>query len=337
MWSRQPFETLLYKRLEELPEEEKTTLVADYHDARRFVTQEITGLIAAAEPDLTDHSESHLAEVMGRALGLIGKAEGYFTARELYLLAVSILFHDVGNLHGRTEHQQKVSRIYEAARDRKPRFNTERNVILATTGAHTGSAKDGSKDTLREMGPLSFLSETVRAQEIAAVLRLADELAEGPQRTSAYLLNNGMYKPPSRIYHKYASVANYVVDPPLGRIAITYSIYIESGQSGLHAGHGITIPELLSHCYRRAVKLDQERRYCKHYCTLLSAIKETDIALFFYFDSQQLPLDIPPLALTDLVVPGETTRTIEERDKRYDVNALTARLAELCGGSDENL
>lgn len=245
MWSQQPFETLLYRRLEQLPEQEKTALVTDYHEARRFVTEEIVGQIAAAEPDLTDHSEGHLADVMGRALNLLGTSEHYFTPHELYLLAVSILFHDVGNLHGRVEHQNKIARIYEAARGRKPRFNTERNVILATTGAHTGSAKDGGKDTLRDVGPLSFLNETVKAQEIAAVLRLADELAEGPHRTSAFLLNNGMYKPDSRIFHKYASVANYVVDPQFGRVAITYSIYLERGTSGLHAGHDITVPDLL--------------------------------------------------------------------------------------------
>ena len=85
------------------------------------------------------------------------------------------------------------------------------------------------------------------------------------------------------------------------------------------------------YCYHRAIKLDQERRYCKHYCAPLAALKATDIALFFYFDSHQLALDIPPLALTDLVVPGETARSIEERDLRYDIHSLVNQLAQLCG------
>ncbi len=163
---------------------------------------------------------------MERTRQLIGKAEGYFTPGEMYLLAVSILFHDVGNLNGRKEHQSKVAKIYEAARKREPRFNTERNVVLATTGAHRGSAKDGGGDALRDVGPLSFLTETVKAQEIAAVLRFGDELAEGPHRTSAYLLNNRIYDKESVIFHKYASVANYAVDPSFGRIAVTFSIYL---------------------------------------------------------------------------------------------------------------
>ena len=138
----------------------------------------------------------------------IGDKKEYFTPLELYLLSVSILFHDVGNLHGRVDHHRKISSIYNACRHQEPRFNTERTAVLSIAGAHTGCTKDGSKDTLRDVYPGSFQGETIRGQELAAVLRLADELAEGPHRTSAYLLHHGGYKPASQIYHRYASAAD---------------------------------------------------------------------------------------------------------------------------------
>src|SRR5258708_3902132 len=150
MWSPQPLETLLQQRLGSLAEPSPTLLFADYTVARRFVTEEIAGHIGAVEPDLTHHSASHLAHVMTRTYSLIGEAKEYFTPYELYLLCVSILFHDVGNLHGRQEHQKKIATIYDSLRHRENRFRTERTAVLAIAGAHTGSTKDGSKDTLRE-------------------------------------------------------------------------------------------------------------------------------------------------------------------------------------------
>ena len=204
MWSEQPLENLLRDRLGTLPEPDKTTLLTDYLEARRFVIEEIAGLIPAAEPNLTDHSENHLADVMKRARALIGEDVCYFDPLELYLLCISILFHDVGNLHGRGNHQNKIADIYNACRHQDHRFNTERTAVLSIAGAHTGFTRDGSKDTLREVYSFSFRAETIRGQQVAAVLRLADELAEGPHRTSGYLLNSGGYAPASQIFHRYA-------------------------------------------------------------------------------------------------------------------------------------
>jgi hypothetical protein len=312
-------------------------LYTDYNDARRFVTEQIAGLIAASEPHITDHSDRHLADVMGRALQLIGTETAYFTPYELYLLAVSIIFHDVGNLHGRKDHQDKVARIYDSARRKEPRFATERNVLLAITGAHTGCTKEGGSDTLNAVGRLNFLANPVRAQELAAILRFADELSEGPHRTSAYHLNHGMYKPESRIFHKYAAASDYVVDPALGRIAITYSFDLERGAAGIEAGNGISLRDLLGFCYARAVKLDQERKYCKHYCRLLTGIQETGISLHFFFAGQKLDLDVPPIVLSDLVVPGESAKRIEDCDSRYDIQKLVTALSTMCEETDASL
>lgn len=330
MWSEQPLEVLLHKSLQGLPEPARTDLFADYNSARRFVTEEITGHIATTEPDLTDHSDRHLMDVMNRVHAVIGESTKYFTAYELYLLAVSILFHDVGNLHGRSEHHKKVAGIYDACRKREARFNTERNAVLAIAGAHTGSTKDGSKDTIRDVGQFSFQAHPVRGQQVAAVLRFADELAEGPQRTSAYLQNQGMYKPDSRIFHKYAAITDYCVDPGAERIALTYNIDVERGHSELEAGNAVLLTQLLTFSYSRITKLDQERRYCKHYCDLLSVFKETGAWFNFFYDGQKLDLGLEPIVISDLIVPGELTKRIEEIDTKYKVSTLVGALEGAC-------
>jgi hypothetical protein len=331
VWSEQPFENLLFERLGSLPEPAKTGLPADYTTARRFVVEEISPYIAATEPDLTDHSALHLADVMGRAFQLMGDKIEYFEPHELYILAVTILFHDVGNLHGRKEHQKKIAGVYDALRKREARFHTERTAVLTIAGAHTGSAKDGSRDTLREIGPLSFQGRSIRAQRLAALLRFADELAEGPQRTSAYLQNHGMYRPESILFHRYASVTDYCIDRGAERVAVTYNVDVNASPSELQA-ENVSLKQLLELAYSRIIKLDQERRYCKHYCDLLSAFKETAVSFNFYHEGQKLDLDIQPIVISDLVIPGEPTRKIEQIDTAYDVPTLLHLVASACTG-----
>jgi hypothetical protein len=332
MWSEQPLEIALKSVLETLPPPSKDDLLADYLQARQFVVSEIAKYIPAAEPDLTDHTEAHLADVMSRAFDLIGDKQSYFSAHELYLLCLSTLFHDTGNLHGRKAHEKKIATVYDALRKREPKFNTERAAVLAIAGAHTGSAKDGSKDTLRQLNRLFFQAHAIRAAKVAAVLRLSDELAEGPHRTSAYMQNHGLYSPSSAIFHKYASITEYTIDREEGRLALTYHIDLEPHDGLLCAGNSVPLADLLGFCYQRILKLDQERRYCKHYCELLLPLRETWAWFNFWHEGQKLELDPDsvPIVISDLVVPGEPTRRIEDIDPNYELTRLTAALESVC-------
>jgi hypothetical protein len=332
MWSEQPLETILKTSLGTLPAPTNDDLLGDYLQARQFVVTDIAKYIAAAEPDLTDHSEAHLGDVMSRAFDLFGDKQSYFSPHELYLLGLSILFHDTGNLHGRKAHEKKIATVYDALRKREPRFITERAAVLAIAGAHTGSAKDGTKDTLRQLNRLSFQAHRIRAAEIAAVLRLSDELAEGPHRTSAYMQNHGLHSPESAIFHKYASITEYNIDREEGRLALTYHIDLDHRDATLQVGNGVALHDLLAFSYQRIMKLDQERRYCKHYCELLLPFKETWAWFSFWHEGQKLELDpdLAPIVISDLVVPGETTKKIEDIDPNYDLRHLIAALELAC-------
>ena len=328
-WAEQPLEELLRDRLNTLPGTAGQDLFSDYVSARRYVTEEVVEHIAHSEPDLTDHGVRHLADVMRRAGELLNSRHTELTPEELYILCVSILFHDVGNLHGRKDNQRKISGVYAQARGTDARFKGERNAVLAIAGAHTGSASDGSHDTLRELSNISFQGTAIRAREIAAILRLSDELAEGEHRTSAYLRNMGAYAPDSVVYHTYAEVTDYSIQGSGGRIAITYTVDVELSDGVLMVG-SVPLSSLLELCYKRVVKLDQERRYCKHYCALLSAFAETWAYFVFYHQGLSIGPPFEAIILSDLVVPGTPTATIEQLDARYVVSDLVDRLAQLC-------
>lgn len=314
-----------------LAEPDKTALLTDYLEARRFVVDEIAGRIAAKEPNLTDHSENHLADVMRRAHDLIGEKLEYFTPIELYLLCVSILFHDVGNVDGRGNHQNKIADIYNGCRHQESRFNAERTAILAIAGAHTGNARNGTKDTLHDVHTFPFRGQVVRGQELAAVLRLSDELAEGPHRTSGYLLNSGKIAPVARVFHQYASAAEYCVDG--SRIALTFTINMKRGESGLEIEPGLPVDGFLSFCYERVAKVDEERRYCKHYSDLLLRLKETGASFTFWYGGHAVNTDIEPISLSDLTIPGDNPKRIVQINPGYEPATLISKLEAECKGA----
>jgi hypothetical protein len=330
MWSEQPLEKFMFDRLGQLPEPDQSMLLGDYLKARNDIVLYIASNIKAREPSLTEHGEDHLADVMRRVHQLVSRDPGYFTPEEIYLLAVSVLFHDAGNVHGRHEHERKIGQIYHRVRNGDPRFRSERNIVLQTTRAHRGTTNSGSADTIGALTPLNFQNESVRTRELAAVLRLADELAEGPHRTSPYMLDNDLYPPDSNIYHKYAQVASYALDFPIGRISVTYNLDLERSDMGIHVGNKVLIADILKYCYKRAAKLNQERRYCQHYCDLLGCLKSTTIVFLFYFHGEQLPLEIEPVVLNDLVVPGDEPISIEKKHPKYETSSLCEKIRRLC-------
>jgi hypothetical protein len=334
-WAEQPLEHLLQERLNTLPGTAGADLFGDYTSARKFVLEEIVEHIDRAEPNLTDHGPRHLADVMGRAHQLLSLGKDDLTPDELYVLCVSILFHDVGNLHGRAEHHKKIGGVYAQLRGQDSRFLSERNAVLAVAGAHTGTTKDGNKDTLRNLDRRTFRGTSVRIREIAALLRLSDELAEGRHRTSAYLTNIGGYSIDSAIYHAYAEIVEYAVhaaDP--GRIAMTFTLDIVRKNQALTV-HGVELTALLNLCYKRIIKLDQERRFCKYYCPFLRELAETGAWFNFYFEGQPLELDLHPLVVSDLVVPGDITKEVKTLDADYDLTKLIPRLSALCSGGSQ--
>lgn len=328
-WAEQPLEAMLHDRLLRLPGSAGVELYGDYTTARKSVLEDIVEHIDRAEPNLTDHGPRHLADVMQRCHQLLTLGKDDLTAEELYILCVSILFHDVGNLHGRAEHQRKIGGIYKYVRGLDPRFSGERNAVLAVAGAHTGTTRDGKRDTLKSLDRQTFQGASVRIREIAAILRLADELAEGQHRTSAYLLNIGQYAIDSIIYHAYAQTVDYAIQP--GRIAMTFTLDISCAGEKFEV-HSVELCELIKLCYKRIIKLDQERRFCKYYCPFLRDLAETGAWFKFYFEGEPLELDLRPLVISDLVVPGDVANEIALVDADYDLAKLVPRLTALCSG-----
>ena len=237
-----------------------------YIRARTTLLEDVLAEIKGQEPDLTDHGPEHIRHVLENVFRLLEGELEYFSPIEHYILGLSVLFHDVGNLHGRTDHNRRIGRFYDHVRH-SPKFAQEKSLIVQIAQAHTGEARNGSRNTLADVPDLLQLNgEPVKAREIAAVVRFADELAEGPNRTSDYMRRHGLYEAASRRYHDYAAATDIAIDRFNQRIAITYHLNLCT-REGLEEELN-TVREFLELACRRLAKMDVERRYARFNCSI---------------------------------------------------------------------
>ena len=297
MWETLEIERDLKESLiEEFGESTGDTHFGDYTAVRDKLLP-IWQNVKRTEPDLTDHGPDHIADVLRQAYEIV--PPNHLEPREKLALLLSILFHDTGNIHGREGHEKKVSDIYDQVRGTPTPSFQEKKIVLAVVGAHGGEALDGSKDTIRELPETEpFLKKPIRIQEVAAILRFADELAEGKQRTCEYLRRIDAFDIDSEKYHDYADITEICIDRGNQRIALTYHIGLESDNDKIDDQVLERLKRLLKFSYHRIRKLDEERQYARFYSTCLGDFKKTSASLTFWLNGQQLDLGLKPLELT---------------------------------------
>lgn len=305
-WTETKYEKAMKAYFEsELGEAKAEELYTDYTSIRNaLVRDNFFKEIKAVEPFLTDHSESHIQDVQDRAYKLIGdfKEQGLGT-KDVYCLAIMILLHDVGNIFGREGHESigKIAEVYNKYRQNPSNHREERLLVILGASAHSGKSKKGCKDTLKYVQKGSIGGDEINLPELAAILRFADELAEGKQRTCSFLIENNLLGDDSEIYHKYASITDIWIDRKLERIAITFNIDISNDFDE------DDLRKLLAFTYYRAVKLDLERRYTKYYSEVLKKIKCVEVQYNFTVDGIPMELDLPQIVFEDQYpIPGKS-------------------------------
>jgi hypothetical protein len=302
-------------------------LIANYITARKILVEQVYEEIRATEPELSDHGPRHIQNVLENVGHLIGKDKKYFNPWEHYFLGMVTLFHDVGNIQGRERHNERIKEVYVHTRGNTDR--QEMRMILQAAKAHTGNASDGSKDTLKELEDgYYYQSQSVRLREIAAVLRMADELADGPQRTSRFVFETMGYAPESEIFHRYASCVEVTIDRNSGRFALSFNIDVCKAVN-IEDKHINSTRNLLEFCYKRLVKLDQERKYTKFYCNLLAPFRLTSGKFLFWINDEERDFDLPTVLIDDRVVPGDATKTVTDLYPALDLQTIAATLAKI--------
>ncbi len=246
---------------------------------------------------------------------------------DLYFLSLSTLFHDTGNIFDRVNHQTTWSDIYShifsGSNDRQEKF-----ILGKIIGAHCGEAQDGTMDTLRLLEEISHhKSQKVATRKIATILRFADELAEGQQRTSLFMQKHFGFPKDSQVYHEFAkSVDRYGIDPENERIALIFNFSLE--KAALQDPDWETnIRNLIKFSYKRIAKLDQERQYARYYCDFLMPFKRTTVSTHFWIEDKMLDLNLDDITLTDIIVPGaDVGKEISTINPRYELDGIVSQI-----------
>lgn len=336
MWSDLPIETQVKKRLDAECGQQAGSHWAAYLQTRKDLEASIFPYIATREPNLSDHGVDHIAHVMKNASALFGLQKGGsgsprpspikdLTAKELLLLLLACLLHDVGNIAGRQNHNQTGSEVWRLSGQSSYDLWSaqDRRTILAVCRAHTGRTETGSSDTLEPLAVQShyFLGENVRAAEIAAIVRFADELAEGPMRTSNYLLSKRLYSKESLPYHIYATSTDIVIDFGGKRIAINYDIDIKNfvGRKPKPKQQFEAFMQLV---YHRILKLEHERVFARHYAPDFIPFRETSISMHFSREGNSIAPVLRPIVLNDFNARGDDFNIIYKLESSYKIPSL---------------
>lgn len=304
-------------------------LMALYISARRKLVNDIYPRVNRAEPELTDHSARHIANVLDNVDHLVAHDafEGTppsFSATDVYTLCLAILFHDAGLVYGRANHQASVAKVYDLVRNSSDVPLQEKALVYRIALAHTGTTASGSKDTIAEVPKTMDLDgDRVQARELAAIVRFADELAEGPHRTSRLLGVSPFHlNTDSTLYHRYASITNVHIDREIGRIALTYRF--DMCDTDMDPNEP-SFRSILNFTFKRVQKLDCERRYARFYSQHLAPFNRTDVVLNFWDDTGLL-LDLGPLELSAKTVLDQDPAQLAEIDSQFDAGIIIEKL-----------
>jgi hypothetical protein len=142
-------------------------------------------------PEFTDHGPSHIVRILELYQRILrnnvpGLAETQevvdatsLNFYELYLLLSATVWHDVGNLLGREQHNKKIIQISNKL---KKNFFVDKDVqkyALQIAKAHTGV--NGVRQEILS-DDTNYMNKEINLRFLGAVLRFTDELEEGEVR-----------------------------------------------------------------------------------------------------------------------------------------------------------
>lgn len=248
------------------------------------------GAIAAdGAGHLTMHDREHVARVRQVASNLIAQSDGIdLTHYELTLLLVAIYLHDIGNVLGRGGHERQIDRVLVAAGAKPAIDQIEYATAKDIAGVHGGTIA-GSRDTISTLAEKPVYGERVRSRLLAAILRLADELADDPARANRAQYEAGKLPAGAEIYHVVASALHsQMPDASTREINLSFSFY-DPGLFKRKLGKGAGKVDLLKEIYDRSMKTFNEARYCSRFMRPFMEFERIKVDIMI-FDDQYMPL-----------------------------------------------
>jgi hypothetical protein len=247
-----------------------------YEAMKSYLKREYYPWIQANCPFFTDHGEQHIRSVIRAASNMLepnlsnrraksGDQSGDLSDLDIFLLLAGILWHDVGNVYGRTDHAKRIAEMTDEIK--KLGFPTPavHRLVNEISTAHAGQS--GLSGPKREEDCATVnRTYTVYPRALAAIVRFADEVSEDRTRISSALLDSIPEK--NQVYWQYAHcVAASRPDPTRKRVVLTIELDKSKAKqkySCTDFGHRSKDGRisLIEYVVSRLEKMNNERAYC---------------------------------------------------------------------------
>lgn len=245
----------------------------------------------------TIHGISHVLDVIDNIGKLLGPTLECLDPGELYVLLCAAFLHDYGNIDGRADHTKKPADFVES---HQLLFDTDwelRQAIIEVAEAHGGKALDGTSDTIVNM------TLGARYQFLAAVLRLADELAENSSRTYPALIERGLIPDSSMPHHRYCRAIRSVSIRDYS-VKLTLRLLDDDLPKRLFKGRDLSF---IHYVDGRLAKTEMELRYTSRYMHpyMSRIVASVDVGLFEPSSTTRVKKSVP-LRFEDDMAPASS-------------------------------
>ena len=304
-------------------------LASSYDQSQSKYPRDVYDNIQGKERRLTDLGARHISNVLDNLICLFSDDAVIRNPRgiERSFLGMLVLFHDTGNIYGRTGHHKRIGRIFDRIGGTSANIQHEKAPFSRAIRAHTWTLRESTPDMPKELPSEDHLEgHRLRRQGLASILCFADELAVEVQRTSKFKREQHLYDCRTRIHRDHVSATNVYIDRKGEGIVLTYYIPIDRlGNNGEEPR-----PRLIMfsrYTYRIIVKGDDKQSYVVFYTHMLKPLKMTEIKFNFQCDNEIPKIDFLPIQLmTDEIVPRETCQGLEDLDLSYRIKTLVDNL-----------
>lgn len=252
--------------------------------AARFITirdfmnnnihAEIKSIVVKKVPEiyLNDHGEKHIKKVIEKASEILTNNFGLLSPYEFFFLLVAIQIHDAGHIiNGRDEHAANAKKVISKLGNENI-STIEKKYIIDIAKAHSG--KD---DPIGKLPDNQYIhNEKINLKRIAAIVRLADELADDTTRASSFLLDNNLINDQSKIFHHYSQCLNSCV---VDTNQIKMRFYLNENHLKEKMQLGKDEVFLIDEIYERTIKTFLESIYCNRFFPENIRVKLVDVKI----------------------------------------------------------
>lgn len=253
--------------LEHHADADGTRFFQDYSLMKDRLERDYYPWIQANCPYFTDHGQNHVASVIEKAYSIIGeKRVGDLSALEIYLLLTAIIWHDVGMVLVRTDHQDAVRRVIEGVRGICFNDVQIQGIVEEIVKAHSGITGLDAATIEVDCTTPSQATCTISPRNLAAVVRFADEISETRRRINPEIIDQ--VPATNRLYWEYSNCISAArPDAERERVVITLSIDLDTAATEFPCSQFVDRSQdgnisLIEYIVLRLEKMNNERFYC---------------------------------------------------------------------------